>query len=324
MNQDIKLTKFVKIATVALVLSSSVAVAEEGGSGHYLPGSMASFMDGIPTEPTFIVRLNYMNYQGSSSVPLPRGGGGIIGDADATANALAATVLWAPDWELGWGDKWQFAMSATIPMLNMDLSGNVAYQGNPLIHLEGDRTALGDIVLMPLMLNYNVNKDLNINTRLGFYAPTGSYELGRMVNNGKNFWTVEPTIGIVYFGQENGIEASLFFGADFNQENPDTNYKSGTQIHFDGTLAQHFPFAGGISGAGVTGYWYKQVSDDSGEGVSPLFSSGFRAKAAGWGPVLSWMDKTGTYIAELKYLSDFENEKRLDGDTIWFKFISKF
>ena len=319
MNQHIKLTTLVKTAALALVLASSVALAEEGGSGHYLPGSMASFMDGVPTEPTFIVRLNYMNYQGSSSVPLPLTGGGIIANADATANALAATVLWAPDWNLGWGDKWQFAMSATIPMLNMDLSGGVLN-----ISRQNDRTALGDIVLMPLMVNYNVNKDLNINARIGFYAPTGSYELGRLVNNGKNFWTTEPTIGIVYFGQENGIEASLFFGADFNQENPDTNYKSGTQIHFDGTLAQHFPFAGGIAGAGVTAYWYNQVTDDSGEGVAPFFANDFRAKAAGVGPVVSWMDKTGKYIAELKYLSDFENENRLDGDTLWFKFITKF
>jgi hypothetical protein len=308
-----------KSCLYTLILTSTALVAEEGGSGHYLPGSMASFMDGVPTEPTFIVRLNYMNYQGSSSIPLPRTGGGIITNADATANALAATVLWAPDWDLGWGDKWQFAMSATIPVLNMDLSGGVLG-----ITRQNDRTALGDIVLMPLMVNYNVNKDLNINARLGFYAPTGDYELGRFVNNGKNFWTAEPTIGIVYFGQKNGIEASLFFGVDYNWENPDTNYKSGTQIHFDGTLAQHFPFAGGISGVGVTAYWYNQVNDDSGEGVAPIFANDFQAKAAGVGPVVSWMDKTGKYIAELKYLSDFENENRLDGDTLWFKFITKF
>ena len=321
MNTNIKFSSILKIGLTTLALSSTCLVAEEGGSGHYLPGSMASFMDGVPTDPTFIIRMNYMNYQGSSSVPLPKGGGGIIANANATANALAATILWAPDWDLGLGDKWQFAMSTTIPLLNMDLSGSVNYMGSGFIDMQGDKTALGDIVLMPFMLNYNVNPDLNINTRLALYAPTGSYELGRLINNGKNFWTVEPTIGIVYFGQKNGREASLFFGADFNEENPDTNYKSGTQIHLDGTLAQHFPFAGGISGAGVTGYWYKQVTGDSGSGAN---FGDFKAKAAGWGPVISWMDMKGKYIAEVKYLSDFENEKRLDGDTVWFKFITKF
>lgn len=316
MNTYKRISTIIKTLLITLTLSSTLAIAEEGGSGHYLAGSMASFADGVPSEPTFIVRLNYINYQGSSSTSLPKSSGGIIVNADAISNVLGLSLLWAPDWDIGLGDKWQFAMSTTIPVLNMDLSGSVNSA-----QLEGDRTALGDIVLMPFMLNYNVNKDLNINTRLGLYAPTGSYELGRFINNGKNFWTIEPTIGIVYFGQTNMIEASLYFGADFNLENPDTNYKSGTQIHFDGTVAKHFPFAGGIAGAGVSAYWYNQISDDKGQGAS---LGAFRAKAIGAGPVVSWIDKTGKYIAELKYLTDFENEKRLSADTIWFKLIRKF
>lgn len=66
----------------------------------------------------------------------------------------------------------KLVMSTTIPLLNMDLSGAVNFAGNDLGYLQGDRTAIGDIVLMPLMLNYNVNPDLNINTRLALYAPT--------------------------------------------------------------------------------------------------------------------------------------------------------
>lgn len=34
------------------------AVAEGGGSGHYLPGSIASFIDAVPLDETFIVRFN--------------------------------------------------------------------------------------------------------------------------------------------------------------------------------------------------------------------------------------------------------------------------
>ncbi|MCB1789495.1 MAG: transporter [Gammaproteobacteria bacterium] len=70
----------------------------------------------------------------------------------------------------------------------------------------------------------------------------------------------EPTVAVMYFGQKNGIEASLFGGLTINQKNPDTHYKSGSQFHIDGTLAQHFPFAGGVASAGVTGYYYRQVT----------------------------------------------------------------
>jgi len=320
MNTNKIVLNILKTGLCTFALSSTLVLAEEGGSGHYMPGSMASFIDGVPFEPTFLMRFDYINYQASANITIPKSTGLLLEPA-AKINALNMTILWAPDWDLGLGEKWQFAIAAAIPVLNMDLSGEVSYQGVDLVHKSGDKTALGDIFLMPLMLNYNVNKDLNINARLGLYAPTGSYELGKFINNGKNFWTVAPTIGMVYFGQTNGIEASLYFGADFNQENPDTNYKSGTQIHFDGTLAQHFPFLGGISGVGVTAYYYKQVTDDSGEGAN---LGAFRAKAAGVGPVVSWISKTGKDIVEIKYIKDFENEKRLDGDTFWIKYVVSF
>ena len=41
-----------------LALLPGVAMAEEGGSGHFLPGSMGSFTDGVPLKETFIMRAN--------------------------------------------------------------------------------------------------------------------------------------------------------------------------------------------------------------------------------------------------------------------------
>jgi hypothetical protein len=38
--------------------------AEEGGTGHYLPGSIASFVDGTPAAPTFVTRFNGIYYDG--------------------------------------------------------------------------------------------------------------------------------------------------------------------------------------------------------------------------------------------------------------------
>ena len=315
MDTNKKLSCLLKIGLSTLALSSTFAVAEEGGSGHYLPGSMASFMDGVPTKPTNIVRLNYINYNGTADVSIPLGGNH-VGEMDATSYAYGLTGLWAPEWDIG--EKWQFAMSATIPLVTMKVSGDIV--SSPF-RVSDELTALGDIILMPLMANYNVNKDFNINMRLAFYAPTGDYEVGRLANTGKNFWSIEPTVGFMYFGQKNGIEASLFIGADFNEENDATNYKSGTQVHLDGVLAQHFPFQGGLAGVGVTAYVYRQVTDDSGSGAN---LGAFRARAAGVGPVLSYANKSGNIIGEIKYINDFNNEKRLEGDTIFFKLIGKF
>ena len=155
------------------------------------------------------------------------------------------------------------------------------------------------------------------------YAPTGSYKVGRLANTGKNFWTVEPTAAVVYIGKDNGIEASLYAGIDFNFENKDTHYKSGTQAHLDGTLAQHFPLWGGLAGAGLSGFWYQQITADSGEGAT---FGDFKAKARGIGPVLSYTDKINgkSIAAELKWLHEFNNQNRLQGDTIFFKILMNF
>ena len=182
---------------------------------------------------------------------------------------------------------------------------------------------LGDVIFMPIMLSQKINNDLNANYRLAFYAPTGDYEVGRLANTGKNFWTIEPTVAIMYFGQKNGIEASLFGGIDFNFENEDTDYKSGIQVHLDGTLAQHFPLWKGLAGAGVSGFWYQQISEDSGDGAN---LGDFKARAHGIGPVLSYAAKIAgkDIIAELKWLHEFENKNRIEGDTLFFKILAKF
>jgi len=217
-------------------------------------------------------------------------------------------------------------MSATIPYIMMDVSADVeatAGSVSSALSRSSSTNGLGDIVLMPLMLNYNVHPDFNVNFRVGAYAPTGEYKVGRLANTGKNFWTIEPVLGLMYFGQKNGFEASAFFGADFNTENEDTDYQSGTQVHVDGTLAQHFPLFGDLAGAGVSAYYYKQVTADSGDGAT---LGDFKGKTVGIGPVVShvtslWGNDT---IFELKWLHEVETENRLKGDIVWLKAVFKF
>lgn len=314
MHKTNTFTNVLKSCLFTLILSSSILMAEEGGSGHYLPGSMASFMDGVASEPTFLLRANYIYYDGKADVAVPLGGNHVV-DMEATSNVLGLTAFWAPEWGMI-DENWNFAMSATIPVVNMKVGGDIGSRG-----LTDELTAIGDILLMPIMFNYKVNDDFNINSRVAFYAPTGDYEVGRLANTGKNFWTIEPTIGFMYFGKKNGREASVFLGADFNEKNDATDYKSGTQVHIDSTFAQHFPFENGLVGVGVTAYYYKQVTDDSGSGAT---LGAFRAKAAGAGPVLSYVSHSGKILAEFKYINDFKNERRLKGDTFFFKIIAKF
>ena len=305
-----------------LLAGSTGAFAEEGGSGHYLPGSFASFMEGVAPSETLIARVNVVHYNGDVGVDraLPIAGMTAAG-AEARSTAVGFTMFWRPEWG-AIGDKWSYAMSATVPLVDIEVSADVTARAGTVRRSDQEQ-GLGDIILMPLMFNYAVNPDLNFNARLTLYAPTGDYEVGRLANTGKNFWSVEPTVALMYFGQKNGREASLFAGLTINEENPDTHYRSGKQLHLDGTLAQHFPFAGGLAGVGLTGYYYKQVTGDSGSGAT---FGDFKAKTVGVGPAISYIRKLNgnELLAELKWLHETSTRNRLQGDTIFLKAMLKF
>ena len=307
-----------RACTFGLAMFSSLAVAEEGGSGHYLPGSMASFVDGLPLSETVVVRYNLVHYAGTAdaNLSIPVGGSTAAGlDAETWAHGL--TFLWRPPVELG--ESLSYSMSATVPFVFMDVTASAA-TGPIALSLHGQESGLGDIVLMPLMLNYNVDPDLNLNGRIGIYAPTGDYQTGRLANTGKNFWTFEPTIGVMYFGRTNGREASVFAGVDFNTENHDTSYLSGTSFHVDGTLAQHFPLCEGLAGVGVSAFTYQQITGDSGDGA--IFGD-FKGRTNGVGPALSFVTPKGDVIAELKWLHEYAVSNRLEGDTVFLKVVFK-
>ncbi|MBL4733060.1 MAG: transporter [Rhizobiaceae bacterium] len=321
MNFNIKLALAAIAGSLAFSLLASDGVAEEGGSGHYLPGAMSSFIDGIPPEETFIVRLNVLNYKGSfdANKAVPIAGSVAIG-VEAESSALGLSLLWRPPIDLG--ENWSYAMAVTIPVVETTVSATGITKGLRSASRSSTTTGLGDIILMPLMLNYNVNPELNLNFRIAAYAPTGSYEVGRLANTGKNFWTIEPTAALMYLGK-NGFEASVFAGIDFNSENTATNYKSGTQAHIDGTIAQHFPLMGGLAGIGVSGYYYQQITDDSGSGAT---LGAFRARSIGFGPAISFIKKVDgiDFLSELKWLHETSTENRLEGDTVFFKAVMKF
>jgi hypothetical protein len=314
------------VYALSLACGAGPARAEEGGSGHYLPGSMASFADGVAQTPSFLVRYNLIHYGGSVGAKrdLPIAGETVAG-ADAEIWGHGLTLFWRPPLEIG--EHWSYAVSATIPLLSTDISASAVIQGPggapATFPLADSLVGLGDIVLQPLMLNYNVNPDVNVNYRVSLYVPTGSYEVGRLANTGKNFWTVEPTLAFMYLGTKNGRELSVFTGFDFNTENEATDYTSGIQAHVDGTLAQHFPLFGGLAGFGASAYYYQQITGDTGSGA---ILGGFRATTAGVGPVASYTRKLAgnDFIAELKWLHEYYTKNRLQGDTVLLKVMLRF
>ena len=123
-----------------------------------------------------------------------------------------------------------------------------------------------------------------------------------------------------------GTELSLFAGYDLSTKNDKTDYQSGDVLHLDATLAQHLPLLGGFIGVGANAFYYQQVTGDSGSGAN---LGDFEGRTVGVGPVLSYAMKVGgnkktDLVAEVKWLPELDVDKRLKGDTVWFKLALVF
>jgi hypothetical protein len=315
--KSMRLTAFVVLA----ILIPFSAHAEEGGSGHYLPGGAASFIDALPGKPGLAV-ANFFNFYDASagaSRQLPFGGL-LTAGLDATAYSDTVVALYQTPLKLLGG---YYAVGVAIPYVWMRAKGEVQVTGPRGVTVtqtvRDKANGIGDITLYPFMLGWTgLNGDLKYDVRLGIYAPTGDYDKGKLANLGKNYWTFEPAVSLSYISSKIGLEMSAFAGMDFNTKNHKTDYRSGTQFHLDFTVAEHLPLFGGIIGLGANAFYYQQITGDSGSGAS---LGDFKGRTLGIGPVLSYATKIWKkdLVAEVKWLPDIEVKKRPKGDYIWFK-----
>jgi hypothetical protein len=302
------------LAGASLASAGTVALAEEAGSGHYLPGTTADFLDILPADPGFAYANFPVYYHGSTSASKPLEiGGKITTNVSATIYGDTSLLLYQSPWELLGG---KYATGIAIPYLSVNVKGNL--QLGPLSPTVRDgANDIGDIEFFPVMLVWTEG-DLKWGANFGVYAPTGSFIVGDLANTGKNFWTFEPAVNISYLSKTTGFEVTGFAGFDFNTINPATNYQSGTQFHLEATVAQHLPVLGGIAGIGANAFFYQQISADSGSGAQ---LGSFEGRTAGIGPVLSFVYPLGkvNLAAEAKWLPEIETEHRLKGDVVWVK-----
>jgi hypothetical protein len=310
------------IAAMA-ILGSLPALAEEGGSGHYTPGGMASFIDVLPSKQGLAIANFFAYYNASANVS--KLGGLVTAGIDATAYADTIIALYRTPLTLLGG---YYVVGVAAPYVWMTVKGSVqlpAPGGGTITRTVRDTAnGFGDITVYPFMLGWTgLGGDLKYDVRLGIYVPTGEYHTGDLANVGKNYWTFEPAVSFSYLSSKTGLELTAFAGVDFNTNNNDTEYRTGDQFHIDATVAQHLPLFGGLIGLGVTGFYYQQIDGDSGSGA---VLGDFHGHTNGIGPVLSYATKVWKkdLVAEVKWLREFDVNNRLDGDYIWFKLAMQF
>ncbi len=191
---------------------------------------------------------------------------------------------------------------AIIPFMEIDGDITVPTPGGPLA-LSSEDVALGDIQIMPLMLQWNAPPNWFVNASLQIQAPTGAYDVNETFNVGANHWAIAPILGVTYLS-ESGLEFSSRIELNFNTENPDTDYTSGIEYKHEFAVGKHF----GSWTGGIGGYFYQQLSDDEG----PNVVDGNRGRVLAVGPAVSFF-QPGLPLVSLHAYKEFGAENRAEG-----------
>jgi hypothetical protein len=312
-------------ATLLVCLAAvTPATAGEGGGSHYMPGTMGDFAMALIGPPGFYLRNDIVYFAGDiNSVTL----GGLI-YSSASQDVWVNTVKGIYLSEDGlFGGRLGLVLSLPI-VLNAHVEGVLARgPDQPWGTPSGDRSGIADMSLTTF-LNWSEGEH-HIAGGLTIFLPVGSYEAGRIINLGRNYWSFDPTVTYTWLDPKRGHEVSLITGLMFNTTNDATNYHSGTEWHMDITLAQHFSANFALAAVGSV---LRGVSDDTGKpvdranavlptlGLQPV--GGFRAEYFGAGPAVFYMapifGKDVNFIG--KYIFDVSHKYRFDSDYLVLSF----
>ena len=308
------------LACAALAIGiglSQAANAGEGGTSHVMPGANATLVDLPPTSPGGFVKPMYIHYSGDASAKVPTAAG-VVANLNADADTLVLGGGYGFEQTVLGGAH--YSVAAFLPYTWLSISGNSQALGG--VQIQNDVSGLGDLTLVPVLLGWK-SDDWQYDFLMPVYAPTGSYQTGRLGNTGLNYWTFDPIVGVAYSNTQSGLTAAAHLGYAINTENNATNYKSGNIMHFDTAVQQILPLGSGLANIGLEAWYFQQLTCDSGAGAT---LGCFKGRTAGIGPVLGYIQPIGNekLLFELKWLPELDTANRLKGDYLWLKMVYTF
>lgn len=298
---------------VIIVLTFSTAPAKrleaaEGAVGFYLLGSKTSMAGFLPPPGTYVQDLNYF-YAGGASVALNLGGVTVTGGIDADVYYKLPTLLWVSDKKVLGGN---LALTAIAPIGWKDVSAGaeITGPGGAVVatQIQDDGTRFGDPVVGGLIGWHQGNWHWNVQMLVNI--PIGYWEVGDLASIGFNRWAFDTTGAVTWLNPATGLELSTAAGFTFNLENPDTDYKTGTEFHLEFAAVQNFSKQFAV---GLNGFFYQQVTGDSGAGAR---LGDFKGRTFAIGPVVNWNFQLGQIpvSTSFRYFREIEVENRLKGD----------
>lgn len=275
------------LSAVLTFLASVAAIADEGGASLYLPGSFAS-MAAVPGPSGWSLTMTY--YHASADIQ----------DVTEKSDVAYGNVTYA------------FETSVLGGQLALSLVGAFGRMSVDITDVRDDsRFGVMDVTpAAALRWSEGVNNYL-VYTLVN--VPVGTYDQSRLANFGIGHWGQDAGLGYTYFDKDTGYEFSVVAGATYNFENPDTNYQNGIDAHIDFAASRFFPNQWQL---GLAGYFYQQLTADSGDGAT---FGAYKGSVTALGPQIGYLfpisDQQG-YL-NLRAYREFAAENRPAGWNLW-------
>lgn len=223
------------------------------------------------------------------------------------AVALRLSYVWPGVRLLGANVETRGAIS--MPTIDLTLGAARPAALGPLDR-SGSQTGIGDLQFSPLLLGWH-HGSLHQTAGVEGFAPIGEFNKDARVNIGRNYWQFAPFYAVTWV-PEDRWQLSAKARYAFNTKNRATDYKSGNEFTLE--YSAGFIVRPGLA-LGVSGYMYRQTSDDI-QGGKPVNGNGNRGRVDAIGPYVSF-DVTPKVAIMAKLQVESGARNRPEGTRLW-------
>jgi len=284
------------------------ALAVEGGLGRPISGmQIVPFAGLVPPEPGLAVSVAETYYTGSIGGNTQTEIAGLLVanvDVKASFTPISLLYIWPTPTK-----EWNFASVVGFPLAWLQCEASLSL-GPFAVRKKDDIFGLFDLVFTPIIASHHFSETDHLAFDFTVWAPTGSYELGKLANLSLNNWTFIPGVAYTKIIPEINLELSGIWDMEFYTENPDTHVQNGILSDLEVLAIKRFKNGFGI---GFVESWIQQITDDDG---IPAALDGFVGRAFGIGPIVTYSTKIGKSHLDFnaRWIHDFDVSKRVEGD----------
>ncbi len=314
--------------TAIALLFPTVALADEGGVSFWLPGLFGSLAAVPQAAPgwSLLTFSYYTNVKAGADVAAAREVQ--IGRFTPTVTANLSADLHAkvglqwvqPNYTFATpvlGGQVTMGVGGFFGRSTADLNGTLTTTLGPLVSVRTDNissavSGFGDLYPVAMIKWHDGVNNYMVYTTGDI--PVGAYDPNRLANLSIGHGAIDGGVGYTYLNPLSGYEFSIVSGLTGNFTNTDTNYTNGVDWHADWGASK---FLSKQLFVGAVGYFYQQLSCDSGSGDKV---GCFKSRVVGVGPQLGYIFPVGEHTQgylNLKGYKEFDEEHRPGGYNLW-------